>query len=412
MDRRRRGRRRRLTTTIELQELGEPVVRELTAEQASALTSSNVASLAYIGPGRFAVSASTKVGVCAVGDLVVRIRPKVDIARVFYLLGFGRKPGWRPETVTFDSVTDLVTAIATAFVMQAERAIEQGLLQGYVERDDDLAVLRGRMRDTEQMSRRFGLAVPLLVRFDDYTTDTPENRLLRGAAERLLKLPSLPGDIRRSLRSLRLLLADVSPLQRGVPLPTWRPNRLNARYRVALWLADVVLRNNALDHADGAIRANGFILDMAKLFEDFVTDRLASALTQHGGGTALQDRHYLDAGEGVLLRPDLVWYQDNRKTLPIAVVDAKYKAEKPSGFPNADVYQLLAYCTALRLPVGHLVYAKGNDQETTCMIRNAGVKVVAHSLDLDVSADHLEAQISGIAHQIASLSATSRQSAS
>jgi len=39
------------------------------------------------------------------------------------------------------------------------------------------------------------------------------------------------------------------------------------------------------------------------------------------------------------------------------VVDAKYKAEKPSGFPNAGVYQMLAYCLRLGLPEGHLVNA-------------------------------------------------------
>ena len=43
-----------------------------------------------------------------------------------------------------------------------------------------------------------------------------------------------------------------------------------------------------------------------------------------------------------------------------AVIDANYKAEKPAGDPNADLYQLLAYCTVLGLPVGHLVYARGN----------------------------------------------------
>jgi 5-methylcytosine-specific restriction endonuclease McrBC regulatory subunit McrC len=46
----------------------------------------------------------------------------------------------------------------------------------------------------------------------------------------------------------------------------------------------------------------------------------------------------------------------------VAVIDAKYKAEKPAGYPNADLYQLLAYCTILGLRSGHLVYAKGNEK--------------------------------------------------
>ena len=41
------------------------------------------------------------------------------------------------------------------------------------------------------------------------------------------------------------------------------------------------------------------------------------------------------------------------------VVDAKYKAEKPAGFPNTDLSRLLGYCAAIGLGQGHLIYAAG-----------------------------------------------------
>jgi 5-methylcytosine-specific restriction enzyme subunit McrC len=34
------------------------------------------------------------------------------------------------------------------------------------------------------------------------------------------------------------------------------------------------------------------------------------------------------------MRPDLVWYADGVR--PAAVIDAKYKAERPEGFPHAS----------------------------------------------------------------------------
>lgn len=64
-------------------------------------------------------------------------------------------------------------------------------------------------------------------------------------------------------------------------------------------------------------------------------------------------------------------------------MDAKYKAEKPSGFPQADLYQLLAYCTVLGLPVGHLIYAKGFEDAREHLVQRAGVRIVAHTLDLE-----------------------------
>jgi 5-methylcytosine-specific restriction enzyme subunit McrC len=47
----------------------------------------------------------------------------------------------------------------------------------------------------------------------------------------------------------------------------------------------------------------------------------------------------LDEAETVPVRPDFVW---SNTGVPRLVVDAKYKAEKPSGFPQADLYQMLA----------------------------------------------------------------------
>jgi 5-methylcytosine-specific restriction enzyme subunit McrC len=118
---------------------------------------------------------------------------------------------------------------------------------------------------------------------------------------------------------------------------------------------------------------------MAKVFEDFVTAALATELQRIGGRCRSQDRHHLDVDSRVAIRPDLVWYLDGT---PAAVIDAKYKAEKPAGFPDADLYQLLAYCTALDLSVGHLVYAKGYEPEMSHQVRNAEITIRAHALDL------------------------------
>jgi hypothetical protein len=46
----------------------------------------------------------------------------------------------------------------------------------------------------------------------------------------------------------------------------------------------------------------------------------------------------------------------------MAVIDAKYKATKFANYPNADVYQMLAYRVRFGLDTGHLVYAKGEEE--------------------------------------------------
>jgi 5-methylcytosine-specific restriction enzyme subunit McrC len=83
------------------------------------------------------------------------------------------------------------------------------------------------------------------------------------------------------------------------------------------------------------------------------------------------------------------------------VIDAKYKAEKPEGFPGADVYQLLAYCTAYGLRRGHLVYAAGNELPRVHRIPRAGVEIIAHTVDLTASPAALLARVDRLAEVVA-----------
>jgi 5-methylcytosine-specific restriction enzyme subunit McrC len=105
------------------------------------------------------------------------------------------------------------------------------VLQGYRTVDDALPVVRGRIRTTDQMRHRYGVPLPVEVTYDDVTTDIPENQLLGAAAERLLRLPEIPGAVRHRLQRLCAGLGEVGPLVPGRPLPRWRPSRLNSRYQ-------------------------------------------------------------------------------------------------------------------------------------------------------------------------------------
>jgi 5-methylcytosine-specific restriction enzyme subunit McrC len=112
-----------------------------------------------------------------------------------------------------------------------------------------------------------------------------------------------------------------------------------------------------------------------------------------------QYRGFLDEDGLVPMRPDVVWLDE--RNAPRAVIDAKYKAEWHSGFPNSDVYQALAYATALELPEAHLVYAKGEDPVTSHMIRGTHVVVHAHALDLALPPDALLVGVQSLASRIA-----------
>ena len=83
------------------------------------------------------------------------------------------------------------------------------------------------------------------------------------------------------------------------------------------------------------------------------------------------------------VKPDLILIK-NRKA--VAVTDVKYKLLDDQGrFPNADAYQLLAYCTRLGLDRGHLIYAAGEPQPAPIKIIGSTVRIHTHTLDLRCS---------------------------
>ncbi|CAM3095248.1 McrC family protein [Saccharomonospora xinjiangensis] len=229
-----------------------------------------------------------------------------------------------------------------------------------------------------------GRPVPVEIAHDEHTAVIAENRLLRDSGEALLRLPGLPGDVRGRLLRLRVMLGEITPIRRGNRVPAWWPSRLNTRYHDALRLAELVLRGVSIEHRPGEVTVHGFLFDLAKVFEDFATRALRDAtgeLDDFGGHCVRQATHHLDERQTIRIVPDLVVYTAGGA--PVAVADAKYKVEKPAGFSDTDLYQMLAHCTALNLPEGHLVYAKGNAPHGAHRVRHAGVTLHQHALDLD-----------------------------
>lgn len=397
-----------MSRTVELVEHAPARSVPLTDATGRALAAARVVEAAPdpYAAGLWSLRAGSKVGamsIAASGDgepVTVRITPKVPIARLFFLLGYSLDPksGWRDGEVEVTDHRDLMPALAHAVERQVDRALRQGLLQGYQATEETALVVRGRIREAEQMRRRFGAALPVEVAYDEFTTDIAENRILRTAVERLLRLPGVPRDVRRRLLHQRARLADVTSVVRGRPLPDWYPTRLNARYHRALRLAGVVLDGASAEHAPGGLHIDGFLFDMNKLFEDFVTVALRETFRGSGRTARLQDPHHLDEASAIRMKPDFVLYGTDG--VPSAVVDAKYKAEKRGGYPDADLYQMLAYCTALGLREGHVVYAKGNAAHAAHQVRHAGIVIHQHALDLDQEPTGLLSDIAAVARRM------------
>ena len=201
------------------------------------------------------------------------------------------------------------------------------------------------------------------------------------------------------LRQLKGKLDAVTRLPSGAPLPPWRPSRMNVRYHAVLRLAELILRNASAEAGEGKQQSASFVVDMAKVFEDFVGTALREAMAAYPGDAAAVQRA-AERGRP-RLGPDCG--APGRRPLagrpPVMVYDAKYKAAADAGASlSGDHYQMLAYCTALRVPTAWLVYA-GAGEIKLRRILNTDIDIVEFPLDLSLPPSEILAAVADLAQQ-------------
>lgn len=341
-------------------------------------------------------------------DLEMLLRPKIPIDRVLFLLSYAVDPKrWREAPAHLAEAPSLLEAILPGFTYQLRRALERGPLQGYRGEDDAVPTVRGRWRIDDQLRMRFGIAPPVEVSFDDFTVDVEQNRILRAALHRLLRLPIRNDRLRWPLRAIDEKLAEVRLVEyRPGHVPEVRLDRRSERYRAAIALASLILSDLAFDLTAGAVAASAFLVDMNKLFEDFVVAALREelgvgedVLVQGAGGRHL----FLDRGRRVRLEPDLSLWSGERC---IFVGDVKYKRLATGDARNADLYQLAAYTLATGLPAGLLIYAETGEPAAEYELVQTGARLEVVALDLRQTPQHLLEGIHQIAARIRKLAIT------
>ena len=281
---------------------------------------------------------SSTVGAAEIGDLSVHVRPKIGIPQLLALACYAMGVYKPQELRQFDFREEAETppdTLAIALTSAARRAFARGLLHGYRTEEEALYTVRGRIRFDEQIRARFGIAPPIEVRYDEFTDDIRENRLVKAAVARLANMRLRSRQARSGLGWIAATLEHVSPVEyapANVPEVTF--DRLNEHYLGVVGLSRLILRHSAFEAQRGEVRAAGFLMDMNTLFQEFVTVALRDALDVSANVFCSDSqlkgnrRIYLAERNRVRLYPDLTWWDGDRCTF---VGDAKYKRVRVEG---------------------------------------------------------------------------------
>ena len=161
----------------------------------------------YVTPG-------STVGAVEVGDLSVLIHPKIGIRQLLSLACYAvGQIKFQHEDFDFPEDISLPDVLALALSAQARRAFTAGLLHGYRTEEEALYGVRGRIRFDDQLRRRFGVAMPVEVRYDDFTDDVLANQLVKAAVALLGGMRLRSRDARVGLGWVAAMLDNVSMVE-------------------------------------------------------------------------------------------------------------------------------------------------------------------------------------------------------
>ncbi len=342
-------------------------------------------------PTRYRITSLGHVGTIITPSLRLVIRPKIPRTNVFHLLDPDHPPQVVDNRTQVVIGTESLDFLAMRFAaLLAERAAV-GLQRGYVERVTSGSFLQGRLDTAAQLRAAPMSKTVLHSQFEEHSTDIPCNQVPRAVAELLLRSSLVAEGTRHAVREALTGYEQVQPAVLTADTFSQAVAVTDA-YRPLLDLACILAEGFAPGDAAGNTLAPSFLLDMDRVFETYLTRCVTRGLDGQGEDSVsvqpLSRVNRAVAGQpDLLMRPDLLLI---RAGTPAVVIDAKWKQLSESSVIPEDVSQVLAYCAALGVGRGMLVYPGRRDRSWNYELSGSPIRLTLHTLRVVGSAEALQ----------------------
>jgi 5-methylcytosine-specific restriction enzyme subunit McrC len=298
------------------------------------------------------------VGVLPAPGVRLVIRPKIPLRNVFYMVDPSAVVPEAADASMAEPAGPVLSFLAGQFARHMAARAAAGLHLGYAEVREVGPFLRGRLTLPDQLRERH--PGRLHSDRDELTADIPCNQAIVATAERLLLSPLLHASVQAALRRALTAYEGIRSIATRGDLPA------PEGYREVLELRQLLEEGLQPGERSGSVIGPAFLLDLGRVFERYVAAGVRDAL---GDGVRVQPP--LDAGgrEGLAIRPDLLIERQGR---PPIVADTKWKR-----FPAAatDLYQVIAYATAVGAKQAVLVYPGSRARERAIAVGPVAVQV-------------------------------------
>lgn len=234
------------------------------------------------------------------------------------------------------------------FVDEVFFIVKRGLKCDYETVEENATFFRGKMKFSQQIKLNHSHKERSYVEYDAFTTNRPENRLLKATLQYLYRHSASS----KNRNDIKILLNSFAAVESSVDykgdFAKYIPDRNMKDYTTALLWSRVFLMGKSFTSYAGSEVALALLFPMETLFESYIATLLKKKMGATQFLVSTQDKRYHlfdEPGKKFLMKPDIV--VKRRADDAIFIMDTKWKILSDTkanyGISQADMYQMYAY---------------------------------------------------------------------
>ncbi len=341
----------------------------------------------------------------------------IFIKNVYYMLSYAfqvlKQSNFEDvATEDFDNIHNLFAAILGKGIGQQ---LKQGLFREYINRNEDIPVLRGKIDINGTIRNQIAHRQVLTCEYDELSENNLFNQILKTTVLLLIRSNNVDKEYKDILKKEMLFFSGVEAIEPlSVSWTNIRFNRNNQTYRMLISLCQLIIEGMLLTTEEGEHRLASFFIDehlMCRLYEKFLLEYYRKEYPQIQA-TASQIPWALDDGHRTMLpimQSDVMLsYQD-----AVLIIDAKFyshtlQTHYSNTIHSGNLYQIFTYVKNKEAELapsphkvsGMLLYARTDEtvqpDESYSM---SGNRIDVRTLDLNCDFLEIKAQLNHIAEE-------------
>ncbi len=337
------------------------------------------------------------------------------IKNIYYMLSYAFQTLNKSEyeDVAVEEFEDMHNLFAAILAKGIGFQLKQGLYKEYLNRQENLTVMRGKINMPGTIRNRMAKKQILTCEYDELSENNLLNQVLKTTVMLLLRHGSVKSEYKDDLKKKMLFFSDVDTIEpTSIRWSSIRFQRNNQNYRMLLSICQLIIEGMLLTTDKGDYRMTTFLDEqrMCRLYEKFILEYY----TKHYPKLSVSSSQIpwsLDDGIGTML-PVMQSDIHLRMGHTVLIIDAKYYShttqtqfDKHTLHSN-NLYQIFTYVKNRDYDFGKkdhkvsgmLLYAKTEEEiQPNNVYQMHGNQITVRTLDLNLPFAEIAGQLDEIA---------------